>query len=225
MVVGGAARAARKMVDAIKDGSAQRRAKESVTALKAEYEAGRRGDDSAPTPLWAGPRRQLDAVLAALTSARRAADRERSADAPAAHDPTAPDPAAHDAAAHAAGHDPVAEQALADEVGRVDWSAVRAATAERSAEAAATVREMAAKVDWERLQPAAAQVSSALISAVAAGRLPIGGPLGTQVARAIVNQGDLARRLSTTLGRTDTPVPADFGTVIEAAGRELPRGT
>jgi hypothetical protein len=212
MVVGGAARAARKLVGAVKDGTAQRRAKESVAALKAEYEAGRRGDDSPPTPLWAGPRQQLDAVLAALSSARRAADHERSdATRGAAHDDTA--------------HDHAAEQALADEVGKVDWSAVRAATAERSAEAAATVREMAAKVDWERLQPRAAQVSSALISAVAAGRLPIGGPLGAQVARAIVNQGDLARRLSTTLGRTDTPVPADFGTVIEAAGRELPRGS
>jgi len=196
------------MVESIKDGAVQRRAKASVEALRAEYQAGRRGDDSEPTPLWAGPRQQLDAVLAALSSARRSADHERSAG-----------PAGHDAA-----HDLAAEQALADEVGRVDWAAVRAATAERSAEAAATVREMAAKVDWERLQPAAAQVSSALISAVAAGRLPIGGPLGTQVARAIVNQGDVARRLSTTLGRTDTPVPADFGTVIEAAARELPRG-
>jgi hypothetical protein len=203
MVVGGAGRAARKLVDAVKDGAVQRRAKASVEALKAEYQAGRRGDDSEPTPLWAGPRQQLDAVLAALSSARRSADHERSA----GHDPA---------------HDPAAEQALADEVGKVDWAAVRAATAERSAEAAATVREMAAKVDWERLQPAAAQVSSALISAVAAGRLPIGGPLGTQVARAIVNQGDVARRLSATLGRTDTPV--DFGTVIEAAARELPRG-
>jgi hypothetical protein len=153
-------------------------------------------------------------VLAALTSARRSADRERSGDA-----------AEHDAPHDPASHDPVAEQALADEVGKVDWSAVRAATAERSAEAAATMRDMAARVDWERLQPAAAQVSSALISAVAAGRLPIGGPLGTQVARAIVNQGDLARRLSVTLGRADTPVPADFGTVIEAAARELPPGS
>lgn len=201
MVVEGAGRAARKMVEAIKDGTVQRRAKASVGALKAEYEAGRRGDDTASTPLWAGPRQQLDAVLAALSSARRAA---------AAEHPTAPDPDG--------------EQALADEVGKVDWTAVRAATAERSAEAAATVREMAAKVDWERLQPAAAQVSSALISAVAAGRLPIGGPLGTQVARAIVNQGDLARRLSANLGRTDTPVPEDFGPVIEAAARELPPG-
>jgi hypothetical protein len=209
MVVGGAARAARKLVDAVKDGTAQRRAKESVAALKAEYDAGRRGDDSPPAPLWAGPRQQLDAVLAALSSARRAADQE-------------PPDAAVGAAYHTA-HDHAAEQALADEVGKVDWSAVRAATAERSAEAAATVREMAARVDWERLQPRAAQVSSALISAVAAGRLPIGGPLGAQVARAIVNQGDVARRLSTTLGRTDTPVPTDFGTVIEAAGCELPR--
>jgi hypothetical protein len=70
----------------------------------------------------------------------------------------------------------------------VDWAAVRAATAERTADATRTVRTMAEQVDWGRMQPVAARVSSSLIAAVASGQLGIGGPLGSTVARAIVDQ-------------------------------------
>jgi hypothetical protein len=200
----------------------QAKAKSSVTALKAEYEAGRRGDDSEPQPIWAGPREQLDAVLAALTGAS-ALRGSPSVDAdPVTGDGVEANPDVPESV------DP-AEAGLVDAVGRVDWTAVRTATAERSADAAATVKEMAARVDWERMQPAAAQVSRALIAAVAAGRLPVAGPLGGQVARAIVNHGDLAKRLAGDLHRAATPVPVDvFPTgsspIIDVTSRETTTG-
>jgi uncharacterized protein YqfA (UPF0365 family) len=149
-------------------------------------------------PLWAGPRQQFDALLTALGRA------------------SAPE-------AEPEGTVEEAESAMLAAVGRVDWDAVRATTSERTAEATATLRELAAKVDWQRLQPAASQVSSALIAAVAAGRLPIGGPIGGQVVRAIVNQGDLAKRVSATMVAQRTPVPTDFRPVIDTSGREAER--
>jgi hypothetical protein len=163
------------------------RVAKSSAALQAEFRAGQAGDDSPPTPLWAGPRQQLDALLAALGAARS----------------NAPSPPSDD------------EEAMLDAVSRVDWDAVRAATGERTAEVTSTLRDLAGKVDWQRLQPVAAEVSSALIAALAAGRLPVGGPIGGQVIRAIVNQGDLADKVSATMASQHTPVPADFRTVID----------
>ncbi len=92
----------------------------------------------------------------------------------------------------------------------VDWAKVRAATTERGAEAAHAMKSMAAEVDWSRVQPVAAKVSSALIAAVASGQLGIGGRAGSTVARAIMNDRDLAQRVSSSLTRTPGAHPPDF---------------
>ena len=84
----------------------------------------------------------------------------------------------------------------------VDWGQVRTATSERSTEVARTMRSLADHVDWAKVQPVAAQVSSALIAAVAAGRIPVGGPLGSMVARAITDQNNLGNRVAANLQRT-----------------------
>ena len=92
----------------------------------------------------------------------------------------------------------------------VDWAAVRSSTAERTADAAKKMRALAAEVDWGKVQPAAAQVSSALIAAVAAGQLPVGGRLGATVVRAIMNDRDLAQRVGSTMRQQREPMPPDF---------------
>ena len=71
------------------------------------------------------------------------------------------------------------------------------------------------------MQPVAAQVSSALIAAVAAGRIPVGGRLGPIVVRAITDQNNLGRRVAANLEHTATPVPPDFRGIIEATATEL----
>ena len=92
----------------------------------------------------------------------------------------------------------------------VDWAAVKAATTERTTEAAQKMRAMAGEVDWGKVQPVAAQVSSALIAAVASGHVPLGGRVGGTVARAIMNDRDLAQRVATTLHRDEATLPPDF---------------
>ena len=171
------------------------RATRAAGTLRDEYEAGRRGDDAPAQPLWASPREQLDAVLSLVRGARDAAD--------------AGQPAAHDEA-----------DDVAAALRRVDWGRVRAATAERSGDAAQTVRSMAEQVDWAKVQPVAAQVSTALITAVASGQLGVGGRLGSMVARAIVDQGGLGQRVASRLAGTELAVPPDLRTVIDATARE-----
>lgn len=100
--------------------------------------------------------------------------------------------------------------AVAAAISGVDWAKVRAATSERGAEAAQAMKSMAAEVDWARVQPVAAKVSSALIAAVASGQLGIGGKAGSTVARAIMNDRDLARRVSNSLTRQNASLPPDF---------------
>ena len=106
----------------------------------------------------------------------------------------------------------------------IDWAKVRAATAERTTEAAVKMRAMAAEVDWRKVQPVAAQVSSALIAAVASGQVPVGGRVGGSVVRAIMNDRDLAQRVGTTLHQQAAPMPPDFrselGQVIDTTARE-----
>lgn len=108
----------------------------------------------------------------------------------------------------------VASEAEVEEVAAamrgVDWAKVRAATSERGAEAAHAMKSMAAEVDWSRVQPVAAKVSSALIAAVASGQLGIGGRAGSTVARAIMNDRDLAQRVSNSLTRHPGQQPPDF---------------
>ena len=105
---------------------------------------------------------------------------------------------------------------VAEALRRVDWAQVRADTARRTGDAARAMKAMAGQVDWAKVQPAAAQVSSALIAAVASGRLPVGGRLTSTVARAIVDQGGLAQRVAANLAEP----PPDFRQVIDTTATE-----
>jgi hypothetical protein len=179
------------------------KAKEVATSLKEQHAAGLAGDDSPATPVWPTPREQLEAVKHLFR--------------------TVPKPEPSTATVEQG--DDVALDSDADEVAEalrgVDWTQVRAATAERTNEVARTMRSLADHVDWAKVQPVAAQVSSALIAAVAAGRIPVGGRLGPLVVRAITDQNNLGRRVAANLEHTATPVPQDFRGIIEATATEL----
>lgn len=134
------------------------------------------------------------------------------------------------AAAHDAAHDAVAgdadaadERTIVGAVRDIDWAAVRQATSARTGDIAQRMKAMAGEVDWRSVQPAAAHVSSALIAAVASGHLPLGGKLGSTVARAIMNDGGLAQRVGTTMtsrgGREQPHVP-DFRGVIDTTATD-----
>lgn len=122
-----------------------------------------------------------------------------------------------------AGADSGAEEVQAEEVAEamrgVDWSKVRASTSARGSEAAQSMKTMASEVDWEKVQPVAAKVSSALIAAVASGHIGVGGRFGPTVARAIMNDRNLAGRVSTTLAADESAVP-DFRKVVIAGAIE-----
>jgi hypothetical protein len=109
---------------------------------------------------------------------------------------------------------------VADAMGAVDWAAVKSATAKGAGEAAERMRAMAAQVDWDKVQPVAAQVSSALIAALASGQIPLGGPLTGRVARTIMNDQNLAQKVADTLARTPASMPPDFRGVIDTTGTE-----
>lgn len=145
------------------------RATDFARRLKAEYEAGKRGD---PDP--------------------------------------EPDPERDDADA----------TEVANAMRRVDWAKVRAATGERTADAAAAMRSMAKEVDWAKVQPVAAKVSSALMAAVASGQLGVGGRLGGTVARAIINDRNLAQRVNNELVKHEQPMPPDFRNVIDVSATD-----
>jgi len=98
---------------------------------------------------------------------------------------------------------------VAEAMRGVDWASVRQATAKGTSEAAERMRAMASQVDWDKVQPVAAQVSSALIAAVASGQIPVGGPLGGRVLRTIMNDHGLAQRVAGSLARTPQAMP-DF---------------
>jgi hypothetical protein len=185
------ARTAGRWVKAVKDGVLTERAKQGAAALKAEYDAGRQGDDRPVESIWPTPAQQLDAVMAKLRSLRRT--------------PPAPDTELD-----------IDAQEVASALGTVDWSQVKAETARRTGDAARAMKAMADQVDWAKVQPVAAQVSSALIAAVASGRLPVGGRLTSTVARAIVDQGGLAQRV----GQTVESLPPDFREVIDTTATE-----
>jgi len=102
----------------------------------------------------------------------------------------------------------------------VDWAKVRAATSERGADAAAAMRSMAKEVDWAKVQPVAAKVSSALMAAVASGQLGVGGRLGGTVARAIINDRNLAQRVNNELVKYEQPLPPDFRDVIDTTATD-----
>ncbi len=163
--------------------------KQAATTLQQEYAAGRRGDDSPVTPIYGTPKQQLDAVLAAM---RKQPDRE----------PAAP-------------VDDADVQAAADALRTVDWQQVKAATANTASGATDAMRTMASHVDWAKVQPVAAQVSSALIAAVAAGKIPVGGRLGPVVAKALDDSGVLSQQIGQRLVEDEAPLPPDFRYVID----------
>ena len=179
------------------------KAKQIAASLKAEHAAGRDGDESPAEPVWPTPKEQLDGL--------RKLFRSNSPDTVASAPDEAPDEQTLD--------NDAAE--VADALRRVDWAQVKAATAERTNDVARTMRSMAEHVEWNKVQPVAAQVSSALIAAVAAGRIPIGGQLGSMVARAIADQNNLGRRVADNLEQSPTNVPPDFRGVIETTATEL----
>jgi hypothetical protein len=174
-----------------------KRARRAAQVLKDEYAAGKRGDDAPAQTIWATPREQLDALVGMIK--RAGGDRS---------------------AAPTGDADADADQ-VAGALRKVDWSGVRAATADRTGEAARAAKAMAEQVDWDRVQPAAQKVSKALIAAVASGRVGVVGPLGSLIARAIVDQGGLAQRVGGQLDADHTSLPADVDTIIETTGREI----
>ena len=115
------------------------------------------------------------------------------------------------------------ERTIVGAVRDIDWVAVRQATSARTGEIAQRMKAMAGEVDWRSVQPAAAHVSSALIAAVASGHLPLGGKLGSTVARAIMNDGGLAQRVGATMtsrGEREQPHVPDFRGVIDTTATE-----
>lgn len=193
--VGSASRLARSL----KAADLTAKAKQAASTLKAEFVAGQRGDETPAQRIWGAPKDQLDAVMGLLRTAKAT---------PPAGVPNEP-----------------SEDADALEVSAalngVDWTGVRAATAERTGDAARVMRTMADQVDWAKVQPVAGHVSSALIAAVASGHLGVGGRLGSVVARAIVDQGGFGQRVGRTLASEAAPLPPDFRGAIEVAAREV----
>ena len=172
------------------------KAKAVAAALKAEHAAGRAGDDSPAQPIWPTPKEQLAALKRLFHSS-----------------PSEPVQVDDDVL------DDDAEQ-VATALRGVDWAEVRTAAANRTTDVTRTMRAMADHVDWAKVQPVAAQISSALIAAVAAGRIPVGGQLGPIVARAITDQNNLGKRVAQNLQQSRSTVPTDFRGVIEATARE-----
>jgi hypothetical protein len=179
-----------------------KQAKLAAATLKAEYEAGKRGDDTPAATLWSSPIPQFDAFLALLGSTRaesvaaESVAAESVAAEPVTVEPVASAPVEAVDAGEVAEAADVAEAAEVTRLlGEVDWAAVRETAGTRSADAVQAVKAMSAQVDWAKVQPVAAQASSALIAAVAAGRLPVGGRTGALVARAMLDQGGLGQRV------------------------------
>jgi hypothetical protein len=177
------------------------RAKQVAASLKAQHAAGRDGDDSPAEPVWPTPKEQLEG-LKKLFRPVSPNEAPRAVDVP--DDKRLDDDAAQ----------------VADALRRVDWAQVKAATTERTSDVARTMRSMADHVEWSKVQPVAAQVSSALIAAVAAGRIPLGGQLGSIVARAIADQNSLGRRVAANFAQMATNAPPDFRGVIETTATD-----
>ncbi len=176
------------------------KAKAIAAALKAEHAAGLAGDDAPAQPVWPTPKEQLEALKRLFRAA-----------------PT--ETAALDEAGVDNGLDSEAQE-VAEALRGVDWAEVRSSAASRTNDVTRTMRAMADHVDWTKVQPIAAQVSSALIAAVATGRIPVGGHLGPIVAKAITDQNNLGKRVAQNLQHSRTPVPTEFRGIIEATASE-----
>lgn len=193
MATGVFGKAAARLADAVRPFSSKARAVDFARLLRDEYRAG-----------------QAEVADRKAAAARGADD--RSADDDARDADEADDRSAADD-----------ERTIVGAVRDIDWAAVRQATSARTGEIAQRMKAMAGEVDWRSVQPAAAHVSSALIAAVASGHLPLGGKLGSTVARAIMNDGGLAQRVGATMtsrgGREQPHVP-DFRGVIDTTATE-----
>jgi len=188
------------------------KARNVASSIKAEYEAGKQGDETPAKPIWATPQQQLDGLLAVF---KQTASGTKSADV----EPTAVDA---DADPTVGPDDDVEADAaeVAAAIRGVDWAGVRAAAASRTTEASKAMKSMADHVDWGKVQPVAAQVSSALIAAIATGQLGVGGRLASTVARTITNQNGLGQRVADELDDSSADGSIDFRNTIEAAARE-----
>ena len=191
MTARGLGRAAARLSCVVNASTAKARAAAFARTLKAEYEAGKAE--------VADHERDVSNASDIEAEAVGGAEAVDDAEAVGGAEPTA----THDTV------DTDVEEVAAAMRG-VDWAKVRAVTSERGAEAAHAMKSMAAEVDWSRVQPVAAKVSSALIAAVASGQLGIGGRAGSTVARAIMNDSDLAQRVSNSLNRHPGAHPPDF---------------
>jgi hypothetical protein len=176
------------------------KAREVAASLKAQHAAGRDGDESPAVPVWPTPKEQFEALKHLFHTSPRN-------EIPSADD------------VGEAELDGEAEE-VAEALRRVDWTEVRAATAERTNDVGRTMRSLADQVDWAKVQPVAAQLSSALIAAVAAGRIPVGGRLGPIVVRAITDQNNLGKRVAARLTDNPSVVPPDFRGVIDTTATE-----
>ncbi|MEI6496517.1 MAG: hypothetical protein WCO88_07575 [Actinomycetota bacterium] len=200
------------------------KAKQAADTLKTEYEAGKRGDDSPSPKLWGNaPAPPTEGAAATDDDATEVTELTELTEVTAVTE-----------VANQAEVTEVADQAEVTEVTEVtdqadvdeltelvegiDWAAVRASTAARAADTTQTVRTLAGNVDWDAVQPLAAQVSSALIAAVAAGQLPIGGRIGGIVARAMVDQGGLGQRLGRQVLADQKVARPELRQVIDVVG-------
>ncbi len=173
------------------------KAKQAAAALKADYEAGKEGDEAPPEPIWPSASDQFEGVIKLLRAARSGSSKDRT-----------------DNELNADAND------ISNAIRNVDWNGVRTATAERTSGTRRAMRDMADQVEWSKVQPVAAQVSSALIAAVAAGEIPMGGLLGSTVVRTIMNQGGLAQRVADNLNEQRSTMPPDFRGVIDTTARD-----
>lgn len=183
------------------------KAKEVAAALKAQHAAGLAGDDTPAEPVWPSPKEQFDALKHLFHTTPK--------------EPVTPDTdVAVDADVATDSDDAADAEQVATALRGVDWAEVRAATAGKTNDVTRTMKSLADQVDWAKVQPVAAQVSSALIAAVAAGRIPVGGRLGPMVVKAITDQNNLGKRVAVNLEQSEARLPPDFRGVIEATARE-----
>ena len=184
-------RLAARLVNAAEPTVEKVKASAFAQKLLIEFERGRSGeaDPSAEPP--AGPSAESNA--SAAPNASTASAQPNAAGGATDATGTPPPSAADDV------------DSLVDALSSVDWAKVRAAASEKGSGVATSMKKMAADVDWGKVQSGAAVVSSALIAAVASGQLPIGGRLAGPVARAILNDSDLASKVSSRLKGDEQP--------------------
>jgi hypothetical protein len=220
--------AARRLARSVRAADWKGRVKQAAQTLKDEYQAGKRGDDAPAQPIWASPKEQLDGVLGLLRSAAAMVGSSASGSSSASGGSSESGASGESGESSAsATTEPVDEATIAADAEQVaealrgvDWTSVSAAAAERTNDAARTVKAMADQVDWAKVQPVAAQVSSALIAAVASGQLGVGGRFGSTVARAIVDQGGLGQQVAKRVNAQQLAVPNDLRRIIDSTARE-----